>query len=110
MLRKMHKVVALGLLATLLGLNGCGGDSQKTAAAADLSASGRVALDHHILIDLLAHKTKRPGPYRMLPEIPPAPFRNNPDRPCRKIGQQKVVRVLQVKNHCPLVRSLNLIH
>ncbi len=49
---RMFKLVALCLLAPLLGLSGCSdGDTQTPSPAADSTASGRIALDHHILVD-----------------------------------------------------------
>ena len=38
-----------------------------------------IALDKHILIDLLANEAEGPGTYRMLPEVAPAALGNNAD-------------------------------
>jgi hypothetical protein len=70
----------------------------------------RIALDHHVLIDLLADKAKRPRAHRMPPELAPAAFGNNAECARRKIGQQKIVRVLQMENNRPRIASLDCIH
>jgi hypothetical protein len=46
----------------------------------------------------------------MLPEVAPAALGNNTDGAGGKIGEQKIVRVFQVKNYRPLVGSVHRVH
>ncbi len=71
--------------------------------------SGLRSIDH-VLIDLLAHEAERPRAHRMPPEIASAAFGNNADRARRKIGQQKIVRVLQMKDHGPRIAGFHRFH
>jgi hypothetical protein len=70
----------------------------------------RIALDDHVLIDLLAHEAKRPRAHRMPPELAPAALGNNAEGARGKIGQQKIVRVLQMKNTVRASRASTELH
>ena len=69
-----------------------------------------IALDDHVLVDLLAHEAKRPGAYRVLPEVAPAALRNNAECARGKVGEQKIVGVFQMKNDGALVGSFQCVY
>ena len=50
----------------------------------------RIALDHHILIDPLAHKAKRPRANRMPPKIASAALGDNPIAPVLRLVSRKL--------------------
>ena len=70
----------------------------------------RVAFQNHVLIGLRAHKFERPCADRMPPEILPAAVGNNAHRACGEIGQQKIIRLAQMKDDRERVARLNALH
>ena len=66
----------------------------------------RIALHDHILIDLLADESKRPSADRMLPEVVSAAFGNNADGAGGEIGEEEIIRMLQMKNDGVLVGGI----
>ena len=84
-----------------------GTTEKRTRSILGLGPTQRIALNHDILIDLLAHKVKRPRANRMLPEIASAALRHNANRARRKIREQKIIRALKMKYDRQLVRCVD---